>query len=146
VTTRIRALAIVGGAFLAAVLGVFVGGELFSHRPMPDSEFHQVLHNRLDLDDGQKVRLDALERRFAVRRKAIEFELRADNAVLAEAIETEHGYGPKVAAAVDRSHEVMGRLQKETLAHVFSMRQLLRPDQAATFDRAVTKALTDEGR
>ncbi|MEG3146172.1 periplasmic heavy metal sensor [Sphingomonas sp. RT2P30] len=145
-TTRIRVLGIVGAAFLAAILGVVVGGELVAHRPMPDTELHHVLHNRLDLDEGQKVRLDALERRFAVRRKAIELELRADNAMLAEAIETEHGYGPKVAAAVDRSHEVMGRLQKETLAHVFSMRQLLRPDQAATFDRAVTKALTDEGR
>lgn len=145
-TTRIRVLGIVGAAFLAAILGVVVGGELVAHRPMPDTELHHVLHNRLDLDDGQKVRLDALERRFAVRRKAIELELRADNAMLADAIETEHGYGPKVAAAVDRSHEVMGRLQKETLAHVFSMRQLLRPDQAATFDRAVTKALTDEGR
>ena len=65
---------------------------------------------------------------------------------LAEAIEAEHSYGPKVAAAVDRSHEAMGRLQKETLSHIFAMRQLLRPDQAARFDAAVTKALTDEGR
>ena len=40
----------------------------------------------------------------------------------------------------------MGELQKATLAHIFAMRQLLRPDQTAQFDRAVVKALTDDAR
>ena len=51
-----------------------------------------------------------------------------------------------MAAAVDASHETMGRLQKETLAHMFAMRKLLRPDQTAKFDAAVTKALTEDAR
>ena len=72
--------------------------------------------------------------------------MRSDNARLAEAITAEHGYGPGVQAAVDRSHEVMGELQKETLQHMFAMRQILRPDQARTFDRAVVKALTADAR
>jgi hypothetical protein len=38
----------------------------------------------------------------------------------------------------------MGALQKETLSHIFAMRQLLRPDQARKFDAAVTKALTED--
>ena len=54
--------------------------------------------------------------------------------------------GPQVAAAVDRSHGAMGELQKETLNHMFAMRQILRPDQARTFDRAVVKALTADAR
>lgn len=141
-----RTLLIVAAAFLAALAGVFVGYKLVAQREAPGAELHAVLHDRLDLDAGQKARLETLERQFAVRRKAIELELRVDNALLAEAIEAEHGYGPKVAAAVDRSHQAMGRLQKETLSHVFAMRQLLRPDQVARFDGAVTKALTDEGR
>lgn len=132
--------------FAAAVIGVFVGNRLIPARPRPGAELHAVLHHKLALDSGQRVRLDALEQRYAVRRQAIELELRSDNALLAEAIEAEHGYGPKVASAVDRSHQAMGRLQKETLAHVFMMRQLLHPDQAVTFDRAVTRALTDEER
>ena len=61
----------------------------------------------------------------------------------AEAIEAEHGNGPRVAAAVDQSHAAMGELQKATLAHIFAMRQLLRPDQTSQFDDAVVKALTD---
>ena len=79
-----------------------------------------------------------------MQRHALELEMRADNARLAEAIETEHGNGPKVTAAVDQSHAAMGELQKATLAHIFAMRQLLRPDQTPQFDAAVVKALTDD--
>ena len=51
---------------------------------------------------------------------------------------------PVTAASV--SFMVMGELQKETLAHIFAMRQILRPDQAAKFDQAVVKALTVDAR
>jgi hypothetical protein len=67
-----------------------------------------------------------------------------DNARLAEAIEAEHGNGPRVAA-VDQSHAVMGE-PEATLAHIFAMRQLLRPNQTGQFDQAVVKALTDDAR
>ena len=67
---------------------------------------------------------------------------RAGSPKLASAIETEHGYGPQVSATIDHSHMVMGQLQKETLEHVFAMRALLNPAQAAQFDRVVVKALT----
>ncbi len=106
------------------------------------SGLHELLHHKLDLDPGQQARLEKLEQNFAVRRQALELELRADNARLAEAIEAEHGEGPRVAAAVDASHHAMGELQKATLAHIFAMRQILRPDQAARFDKAVVQALT----
>nr|WP_319798429.1 periplasmic heavy metal sensor [Nitrobacter sp.] len=133
-------------AFAAALAGVFAGRTLFLVRPIAGVDLHEVLHNHLDLDENQKARLDILERRFAVRQRAVEFELRADNARLADAIEAEHGNGPRVVAAVDRSHQAMGDLQKETLAHIFAMRQLLHPNQAAKFDAAVVQALTVDGR
>jgi hypothetical protein len=104
------------------------------------------LHHKLALDANQQARLDVLEQRFAVQRRAYELELRADNARLAEAIEAEHGNGPRVTAAVDQSHAVMGELQKATLEHIFAMRQLLRPDQTGQFDQAMVKALTDDAR
>jgi Spy/CpxP family protein refolding chaperone len=133
-------------AFVAALAGVFAGRTLFPVQPAAGVDLHEVLHDHLNLDESQKARLGILERRFAVRRRALELELRADNARLAAAIEAEHGNGPQVAAAVDRSHQAMGELQKETLAHIFAMRQLLHPDQAAKFDSAVAQALTDDGR
>lgn len=137
-----RTLLISVVAFVAAIAGVWVGREVLSPKPVADSELHALLHDQLDLDAAQRARLDALEAQFAVRRKALELEMRADNAKLAAAIEAEHGYGPQVSAAIDQSHMAMGQLQKQTLEHVFAMRGLLRPDQAAKFDGAVVKALT----
>ncbi len=139
---RRRLLLIALIAFAAALAGVFVGRAYVARQMPVETELHALLHHNLKLDDNQKAQLDAIEKRFAVRRQALELELRADNARLAEAIEAEHGYGPRVGAAVDRSHRAMGQLQKETLEHIFAMRSVLRPDQAARFDAAVVKALT----
>ena len=133
-------------AFVAAVAGVWAGRELFPSPPSPGVELHSLLHDGLELEEAQQTKLQMLESHFTVRRRALELELRADNARLAAAIEAEHGNGPQVAAAVDRSHGAMGELQKETLNHMFAMRQILRPDQARTFDRAVVKALTADAR
>lgn len=131
--------------FVAAVLGVVVGHHFVNAGPA-DSELHTLLHDQLALDAEQERRVHALERDFAVRQRALEGEMRAENARLAAAINSERNNGPRVAAAVDASHETMGRLQKETLAHMFAMRKLLRPDQTAKFDAAVTKALTEDAR
>jgi hypothetical protein len=130
-------------AFLAAIGGVFVGRALLPQPKQPGAALHEVLHHKLALDADQQARLKVLEDRFTVQRRTLELELRAANAHLAQAIEAEHGNGPRVAAAVDQSHTAMGELQKATLAHMFAMRQLLRADQTSQFDDAVVKALTD---
>ena len=137
-----RTLLVASIAFAAAIAGVWVGRAVLPPKPAADSELHALLHDQLNLDAAQRARIDALEGQFAMRRKALELEMRADNARLAAAIEAEHGFGPQVSAAIDQSHMAMGELQKETLEHVFAMRRLLRPDQAAKFDAAVVKALT----
>ena len=129
-------------AFAAAIAGVWLGRAMLAPKPAADSELHALLHDQLNLDPAQHAKLEALETQFAVRRQALELEMRADNAKLAAAIEAEHGYGPQVSSAIDRSHIAMGELQKETLEHIFAMRGLLRADQAAKFDGAVVKALT----
>lgn len=143
---RSRYLLVILIAFGAALAGVFVGRS-YIVPPMPvESELHQLLHKQLDLDPAQETKIEAIEAKFAVQRQALELELRADNARLAQAIQTEHGYGPQVSAAIDRSHQAMGELQKVTLEHIFAMRSVLRPEQAAQFDDAVVKALTVEAK
>jgi Spy/CpxP family protein refolding chaperone len=133
-------------AFASAIAGVFVG-RLISEQPRAnETELHAVLHKTLKLTPQQHGKIDAIEARYAVRRKALEFEMRAANARLAEAIEEEHGYGPKFTAAIDHSHTVMGALQKETLEHLFAMREVLNPEQAKMFDSTVVKALTADAR
>ncbi len=133
-------------AFAAAIAGVFAGRALLPQPSHTGAELHALLHEDFNLDAAQKSRLDKLELDFGVRKRALELELRADNARLAEAIEAEHGNGPKVAAAIDGSHMTMGELQKATLEHVFAMRSILRPEQTARFDAAVVKALTADTR
>ena len=130
--------------FLAAVVGVMAGRLIVDPPRPPVNELHALLHNGLELDAGQHAKLEALEKQFAIRKQALELEMRADNAKLAAAMEKEHGYGIEVSAAVDQSHIVMGEMQKATLEHIFSMRALLKPDQVAKFDVAVVKALTAE--
>lgn len=133
-------------AFAAALAAVLVARTWLAPAPRVESEVHALLHQRLTLDSAQEQRIHALEAAFARRREALEAAMRADNERLATAIAAEHGYGPKVAEAVDRSHHVMGQLQKETLQHIFAMRGVLRPDQAAQFDAAIVKALTQPAR
>ncbi len=129
-------------AFVAALGGVVVGCRIMMPPAHQGTELHALLHKNVALDTAQAAQVDVLEARFAVRRAGLEAQLRAANAGLAEAIEAEHANGPRVAAAVDRSHHAMGTLQKTTLDHVFAMRRVMRPDQTATFDRVVMRALT----
>ena len=133
-------------AFAAALGGVFAGRLIVQPERPSESEIHSVLHKQLKLDAAQHTKIEAIEQRFAVRRKALELDMRAANAHLAEAIEVEHGYGPQVTAAIDHTHHVMGEMQKETLEHLFAMRAVLTPAQAAMFDRTVVKALTADAR
>jgi nickel and cobalt resistance protein CnrR len=128
----------------AVALGASWASRSLLAPPVHESgDLHAFMHDRLDLDAAQEAQLDVLEARFAGRRTELETMLRQANAELAEAMESEHEYGPRVAAAVDHVHMAMGDLQKATLEHVFAMRELLRPDQAARFDKAVSKALTE---
>jgi Spy/CpxP family protein refolding chaperone len=144
--TMKRVAMIAAIAFMAAIAGVFIARHLVTPAPAPGAELHAVLHGQLSLDATQNRQLHALEESFAIRRQSLEVELRAHNARLARAIAAEHDNGRLVAAAVDASHATMGRLQKETLAHIFAMRRILRPEQATKFDQAVTKALTEDAR
>ena len=133
-------------AFAAALGGVFAGRLIVQPERPRESEIHSVLHRQLKLDAAQHAAIEAIEQRFTVRQKAIELDMRAANAHLAEAIQVEHGYGPRVTAAIDHTHHVMGASQKETLEHLFEMRAVLTPAQASMFDRTVVKALTADAR
>lgn len=140
---RYLLVAVVAAA--AALAATWLARDLAGRDEPASAELHAFIHGQLDLDPTQKARIKALETRFASRKGELEGKLRDANAELANAIANEHQYGPRVAQAVDHSHIAMGELQKETLAHVFAMRAVLRPDQATRFDTAVVKALTQGG-
>lgn len=141
-----RYLLVAAIALIAGLAGALIGQRLAPKPITPGSELHTVLHNKLDLDARQKQVIQALGEDFAKRKRALEDEMRADNRALAAAIAAEQGDGPRVRAAVDATHHTMGALQKETIRHMFAMRAQLRPEQAAKFDAAVRKALTEDTR
>lgn len=129
-------------AFLAGLAGIGLGRVVFS--PAQTPSLHEALHDKLDLTPAQDRQIEALERDFATRRRALELEMRSANGELAAAMRQEHAYGPRVTAAVERFHAAMGELQSATMAHVFAMREVLTPTQRTEFDAIVASALTDE--
>lgn len=143
---RVRWGLLMLAVFLAAIGGVAAGRYWLAPAAVGETALHRLLHRELDLDATQQTRIAGMERDYALQRRSLEAEMRADNAQLARAIEAEHALGPRVIAAVDANHQAMDALQKATLAHVFSMRSVLRPDQTRRFDAAVAKALTDDAR
>lgn len=133
-------------ALLAGMAGAWLGPQIAARTHGSGAPLHQAVHRDLDLTADQSAKIDSLERSFAVQRKKLELEMRQANAELAAAIESEGAYGPAVTAAVDHFHAAMGELQKATIEHVFAMRAVLTPEQAAKFDRTVVEALTAEPR
>lgn len=137
-----RLLLVVAVAFCAALAATFVARSFQAEETQAGSELHVLMHEELALDPHQERQIAVLEARFADRRQQLDAAMRQANAQLAQAVESEHEYGPRVSEAVDRSHMAMGELQKATLSHIFAMRAVLRPDQAAVFDERIVATLS----
>lgn len=131
-------------ALLAGILGAVIGLQLSTGRASEANGVHALLHDNLDLTATQDQSIAAEEKSFRARRIAVEGRIRQANAELAQAIRATKRDGPEVQVAIDRVHEAMGVYQKETMAHIFRMRSVLKPEQAEKFDQAVADALTKD--
>lgn len=131
---------------LVAILGVWGGAQYVMHRMQRPTPLHELVHEKLGLTADQERRIAGMERDHEARRQALEAEMRAANAQLAQAFQQNHAYTPQVQAAIDRFHRAMGELQKETIVHTLAMRAVLTPDQAARFDETVVRSLTEDPR
>lgn len=131
---------------LVAILGVWGGAQYVMHRMQRPTPLHELVHEKLGLTADQENRIAGMERDHEARRQALEAEMRAANAQLAQAFQQTHAYTPQVQAAIDRFHSAMGELQKETIVHTLAMRAVLTPDQAARFDETVVRSLTEDPR
>ena len=132
-------LSVVGAGF-----GAWGGAEYVIHRMQRAAPLHELVHEKLHLSADQQSRIAGIERDHAARQRALEAEMRAANADLAQALQAQHAYTPQVQAAIDRFHRAMGALQKETILHVLAMRSVLTPQQAVQFDETVSKSLNAE--
>jgi Spy/CpxP family protein refolding chaperone len=133
-------------SLLVAGLGAWGGATYVMRQMKPATPLHELLHEKLHLTPAQQQRIEGLEREHAIRREALQAEMRAANGDLARAIGAQHAYTPQVQAAVDRFHHAMGELQKETILHILAMRAVLTPRQAAQFDDTVARSLTEDAK
>lgn len=126
----------------AGALGGWLGIAYGERQTAPAHDLHTIVHHELDLTAAQNQTIAALEQRFAARRKVFEAEMQAANRDLAVALDTDHVFGPRETAAVDRFHRAEKGLQEATIKHVLAMRAVLNAKQSKEFDRAIYKALT----
>ena len=131
---------------IGASLGAWGGASFVIHRMDRPTPLHELVHKELRLTADQKSRIAGLERDHAARWQALEAEMRAANAQLAQAYQEQHAYTPQVQAAIDRFHRAMSALQTETIVHVLAMRAVLTPQQTIQFDETVVKSLTEDPR
>jgi len=132
-------------SLVVALLGVWTGAQLITLGARPPA-LHELVHHGLRLSAAQKQRIADIESDHETRRLKLEAEMRTANIELAQAIQETHAYTPKVQRAIDRVHEAIGALQKETIVHTVGMRRELTPQQAARFDQAVVRSLTEDAR
>jgi len=136
------AVAVVVLTLLAAAVGGWIGVRYGMHEAQHGApSLDRLVHQRLGLTPAQEQRIAALEAAFAMQQKALEAEMRAADHDLAQAIVSEHRYGPRAQQAIDRFHAAMKTLQQETIIHILAMRAVLTPEQARQFDQTVTQVL-----
>ena len=117
-------------------LGTAYGVRLAHAHPTP----HELLHHSLDLTVDQNQRLASLEAQYTARVEPLRMKMDAADHDLANALSTEHGYGPRTEAALSRYYRVAQELRKTEILHAFAMRSLLDSDQLRKFDLAFRNA------
>ncbi len=102
---------------------------------------HEWLHKELNATEAQHRALEPIEEQFAEKQRQLVDRLHAANGDLARIMGEEKVYTPRVAAAVERVHQCMGELQKESIEHVFAMRSVLTPEQSDKLLKLAQRAL-----
>jgi len=137
-------------AFILILLLVAFGGQyvgkhfMHSHEHehhANSSDWHQALHDHLDITPKQYEKLEETESRYRQRRLYLEEKMRLANMELAEAIKADKSMSSRVQEATDKIHHAMGELQKTTLEHLFEMRPILTDEQNKKLEQMVTNAL-----
>lgn len=129
------------GMLLAAAfggwLGVAYGVRLAHSRPDP----HERIHHALDLTADQDRELAALEAQFKARRSALHRDMDLASHDFANAIGTEHVFGPRSRAALVHYYQSEEQLEEATIVHAQAMRAVLNADQRDQLDFSLRHAL-----
>ncbi|MGI4881349.1 MAG: hypothetical protein ACRYG4_28140 [Janthinobacterium lividum] len=128
--------------FLAALVGTGIGRWLPDMQPCC-VDLRQLVHGKLGIDDAQRRPIELVDRRYDVDHRRLLLQLRADDAALAIAYQRQPTGGPELDAAMEHVAKDIGDCQRAFVAHATGVRRVLRPAQAAIYDRAIVKALSE---
>ena len=124
----------------------FFGVSLWLQRA-PNSasvDYHQWIHDQLQLTSEQEERLRPSEEKYETQARQLRAKLRAANRELAEAIKSDRSNSPRVQHAVATIHSLTGELQIVTLEHIFEMQEVLSPGQYDHLLNLAADALMDQ--
>lgn len=119
------------GLFLAVVLLAGVSCWLMGHflSSHGEGKSHDAVHRQLGLTREQEALLAPMEARHAEEVRQGKEAMRRASEELARAILSDREDSPAVRGAVEKIHLAMGDLQKNTLGHIFGMKEILTPEQ-----------------
>lgn len=132
-------------AIVTAFAGLYIGQHFLQkehiHQNSQSANWHQVLHNKINITPQQNATLKNIETRYRQQRKYQEEQMRLANMELAESIKIDKSFSPSVQAATDKIHHAMGEIQKITLEHLFEMSTILTDKQNLKLEQMITDAL-----
>lgn len=129
-------------ALLAGAAGVYAGLALFGASTHQEhSSLDAIVHREIDLSADQDRQISKIEASYAARKLALETEMRSATREIAAAVMDDKRYSDRVRSGISAFHTAMGKLQEETILHVFEMRAVLTPVQQSKFDEIVRAEL-----
>ncbi len=129
-------------ALLAGTIGVYGGLVFFgASNHEGHSSLDAILHREIGLSADQDHQISEIEASYAARKRSLEAEMRSATREIADAVVEDKTYSERVRRGITAFHMAMGKLQEETILHVFEMRAVLTPAQQSKFDQIVRATL-----
>ena len=129
-------------ALLAGTIGVYAGLVFFgASNHERHSSLDAIVHHEIGLSADQDRQIGEIEGSYAARKRSLEAEMRSATREIADAVVEDKTYSERVRRGITAFHMAMGKLQEETILHVFEMRAVLTPAQQSKFDQIVRAAL-----
>ena len=95
-----------------------------------EADFHQWMHDRLEITPDQHKALEPLEHAFETERERLRAEIARAGRDLAEGVRQGDPESPRIEDALNRLNAAQAGLQRATLQHFFAMKRHLDPAQA----------------
>lgn len=100
------------------------------HQASTQTDFHQWLHDHIELTPAQEVALKPYENRYNKKQFQLKKSLRSAASDLANAIRHQPRDSPKITQALQKINRLQGELQQLSIEHFFEMKNQLDPEQA----------------